>query len=145
MASKQQSVDFRLTKVELYKVELTPPSSQLAKDTIFEFDINSGYQFYADEKEVVAHTDITIKAQGGEGKLGKIGTAVVFTIENWNQVVKIVEGEVNVPSEFMTILHSIAYSTTRGIMYMQFRGTFLQNAHLPVIDPKNLNRPNRQS
>ena len=42
---------------------------------------------------------------------------------------------VDLPQEFITLLNSIALSTTRGVMFSQFRGTVLHNAILPIIAP----------
>lgn len=145
METSQHSVNFQLTNVELLGVELHAPSKNLQPDTIFEFEIKSGYQFYPDRNEIVAHTEIFIKAKGNDQVLGKTSTAVVFTLQNWDEIITIIDDKVDVPQGLMTILHSIAYSTTRGMMYMQFRGTFLQNAHLPIIDPSNLSKANPQS
>ena len=36
---------------------------------------------------------------------------------------------------FISTLNSISISTTRGMMFSAFRGTFLHNAILPLIDP----------
>lgn len=40
------------------------------------------------------------------------------------------------PEPLILTLNSISISTLRGIIYSEFRGTFLQNATLPIIDPK---------
>ncbi|WP_417610091.1 hypothetical protein [Owenweeksia hongkongensis] len=145
METNQHTVNFQLTNVELLSVELHAPEQGLQPDTIFEFDIKSGYQFYSDKTEIVAHTEILIKAKGHDKVLGKAVTAVMFQIQNWDEIVSISNDKVDIPQQLMTVLHSIAYSTTRGMMYMQFRGTFLQNAHLPIIDPSNLSKANPQS
>jgi hypothetical protein len=40
------------------------------------------------------------------------------------------------PSGIIDLLNSVSVSTVRGMMFSAFKGTFLHNAVLPVIDPK---------
>jgi len=48
---------------------------------------------------------------------------------------KYIEGkDINLPSEFITTINSLSLSTSRGILFMLFRGTFLHSAILPIID-----------
>lgn len=145
MVDKKHNANFRLVNIELFEVELRPPKQPLPADADFEFDIGGGHQFYPDKKLIIAHTDVTIRLKNRDEKLGRIGTAVFFEVSNWDELISIEDGKVDVPSSFLTVLNSIAYSTTRGMLYMQLRGTYLQNAHLPVIDPANLSQPNKRS
>ncbi len=45
---------------------------------------------------------------------------------------------VKVPDELMITLVGIAYSTTRGIFYEKFAGTYLRDIFLPPMNPKIL-------
>ena len=47
-------------------------------------------------------------------------------------------GKITMPGALAEILNSISISTTRGVMYAAFRGTFLQHAILPIVDPRQL-------
>jgi len=39
------------------------------------------------------------------------------------------------PEPLATTLNSVSISTTRGLMFAIFRGSFLRKAVLPVVDP----------
>jgi hypothetical protein len=51
----------------------------------------------------------------------------------------VVVNEVKLPSDIIIAMNSISISTIRGIMFSTFKGTYLHNAFLPVIDPKSFN------
>ncbi len=48
------------------------------------------------------------------------------------------DGSVGINDVFAATLNSIVYSTSRGVIYMALRGTHLQGAMLPIIDPAML-------
>ncbi len=43
-----------------------------------------------------------------------------------------------IPDSLSEILNSVSISTTRGVMHSTLKGTFLNNAILPIIDTKAL-------
>ena len=43
------------------------------------------------------------------------------------------------PTDIIVTINSISISTIRGIMFSTFKGTYLHNAFLPIIDPKSFN------
>jgi hypothetical protein len=69
-------------------------------------------------------------------KFGSISTSCIFEVSEYDQYVDTKGNTLHFPDDFTISINSIAYSTTRGIMFAQFRGTFLHGAILPVIDPK---------
>ena len=69
--------------------------------------------------------------------LGKLSSSLIFEFENLASFV--VDKEVKLPSDIIIAINSISISTIRGIMFSTFKGTYLHNAFLPVIDPKAFN------
>lgn len=60
---------------------------------------------------------------------------------NFNEVIHAdAEGIVTLPQDLADILNSISISTTRGLMFSAFKETFLHNAFLPIIDPKQFSQ-----
>ena len=43
--------------------------------------------------------------------------------------------KIDIPENFIITINSVALSTTRGLMFSLFKGTFLQGAILPLLDP----------
>jgi hypothetical protein len=61
----------------------------------------------------------------------------IYEILNFVDVIKIsTDGKLDIPQALIEVLNSISISTTRGVMFSTFKGTFLHNAVLPIIDPR---------
>ena len=66
--------------------------------------------------------------------LGKIVAGVGFGIENFDEVFPKNGNDISLfPVELENFLKGIAISTTRGVMFSEFRGTVLHRAILPII------------
>jgi hypothetical protein len=75
--------------------------------------------------------------------LGSFGAACSFEIENFEEIfIKTSVNAYNIPNDVMVTLISLSISTLRGIMFDQLRGTYLHNAFLPILDPKEFKLQN---
>ncbi|MFP4605144.1 MAG: hypothetical protein ACLFNJ_07200, partial [Bacteroidales bacterium] len=74
-------------------------------------------------------------------QLGTIQTSCIFEIDNINDLIDN-ENNVRFPDNFLDEINSIAISTTRGIMYTEFKGTFLHKSVLPIFKMENLKKKN---
>ena len=68
----------------------------------------------------------------------------IFEVENFADFINEENGDVNLPEILSNSLNSITLSTVRGLMFSGFKGTFLHNAILPVIDPNSLIKKENQ-
>ena len=67
-------------------------------------------------------------------ELAKFRIAFLFEIEDFENVIKLNDQNIYiVPHHFENIFKPVAISTARGIIYSEFRGTYLQGAIMPVI------------
>ena len=71
-------------------------------------------------------------------KPGSLTANCIFEVENMNDFMDTKTRNINLPEEFVITLNSITISTARGIMFNQFKGTFLHNAILPIIKPESI-------
>ena len=78
-----------------------------------------------------------------EGVLGQLSTLCIFHVDNFEEVVKIKDGVAQLPTEFINQLNNIAISTTRGVMFTMFRGSYLHRAILPIVYPQQF-EPQKQ-
>jgi hypothetical protein len=66
-----------------------------------------------------------------------LSVSCIFEIANFEDVIKLeADGKVNIPQSLIETFNIISISTTRGVMFSTFKGTFLHGAVLPIIDPK---------
>lgn len=88
---------------------------------------------------------IDIHILNNEGKksatTGSYTNEFIFEIEGIGDFVKSRDsGEVDINQELGTTLLSLAFSTSRGMIYTRTQGTVLDGIILPVIDPSSLQK-----
>lgn len=135
---KKETIQFGLGSLELIDLNLKHPERPLAQDQIFNFDIEINQRFNLDHKAVFNLCSITIRLED-ETVVGHIRTSMVYNVPELEKYVSD-ENQLNLPKDIMIAFNSISLSTLRGIMYSEFKGTFLHNAVLPLVDPKNFNK-----
>ena len=72
--------------------------------------------------------------EDNETLLGSIKVGCSFKVENIEEYTDHDQQYVDFPMEMLTNLNAEAISTTHGVMFANFSGTFLHKAYLPLID-----------
>lgn len=135
---KEFTVDLQLKSIELLKSSITMPSTPEVSLTNFNFNINLESKADAANKILFVIVSVEIRSADQNHVLGSLAASCIYGIPNFDDVIKIEEGgKLNIPKGLAEILNSISISTIRGIMFSSFRGTFLHNAFLPIIDPQS--------
>ena len=137
-----QEVKFQIKNIELLDFALKQPDLPLSEETKYKFNINIEQKFNEPEDLVSFTTTINIIREADQQMQGVISTNCIYHVENLNQYAneKTKTKTIQLPAQFNTTLISISLSTTRGIMFSQFRGTFLHNAILPIINPTDFTK-----
>lgn len=138
--NKDTDVEMHLRAIELLNSSLTLPANPDITVTNFNFNINIEIRADTMNKLVFVIVHIDIKNNGHSEVLGALSVSCIFDIVNFEDVIKIeADGKVNIPQRMIETLNIISISTTRGVMFSTFKGTFLHSAILPIIDPQQLN------
>jgi hypothetical protein len=135
---KSNIFNFQIKSVELIKQNLELLETNINPITSFNFNI--GVEQKLDYKNklliVITHVEIT-PTENLDLKLGSASVACVFSIENFEEVIKSDKKGIPHIDEIITqTLNSISISTSRGVLSQVFKGTFLHQAILPLLDPK---------
>ena len=147
--SKQEAIKKELIKFQIRAVDLLNSSLQLPKEEIidqsnFNFNVNLEQKIDHNLKSFIVITTVDItSAKNITEKLGSISTACLYTIENFDELIKADSKQPDISDDVLDILNSISISSTRGVMSQVFRGTFLHNAILPIVDPKAFKKSNQ--
>ena len=105
----------------------------------FNFNIQIEMKLDTKQKLMMVFVDIGVKASDTEETIGRCIVCCTFLIANFeNMVVKNERNAIDLPQTVIDTLNSIAISTTRGIMFASFKGTFLHDALLPIVDPTRI-------
>lgn len=132
---EEKNIEFQLINIEILESEIKTPKETLAKNIIFSFDIAIEQRFNIEQELIFVICDITIFPQDNpEQKLGKYCSSCAFKVNNLSKYIS-ESKEINFSENFIFTINSVALSTTRGLMFSLFKGTFLQSAILPLLDP----------
>lgn len=132
------NVTFSIKGIEIVRSVLNqPPQSGLNFE---EFTFNIGVEQKIDEtnKIILVFVNTDILSKGVDKPLASLSTLCIYHVANFEDIIKKEEGRLVLPDHFVNLLSSISISTSRGVMFTFFRGTYLHKAILPVIDPLNL-------
>jgi len=132
---QKEEIKFLIKGIELLDSNIIYPKAPLIGVVIFKFDVNVEIKIINEQSLIMAIVSIDILDNNTTDKYGFIRVNCVFSIENFMSFVNTETKVLDFPKQFMTTINSISLSTTRGIMYDHFRGTFLNGAILPILDP----------
>lgn len=133
-AKKHIDIDFELKGIELGKFAM---NSHLQSETTagsYSFSIDIQLFIKSDVNEIGVGVDVKIMLDDSKIEAGCVRTICIFSIPSLGEYKK----KAQLPDHFLDKLSDISVSTTRGIMFSLFKGTFLHKAILPVIDPAKL-------
>lgn len=133
---KSTSIGFQIKAIELLDSCLNAPKKPLTTNTVFQFEINLEHRLNADREIVIVICLVSIYKDTNE-LLGQLKSSCVFSIDELSTYINAKTKALELPKFLTTTLNSISISTTRGLMFSFFRGTFLHNAVLPIVDPQS--------
>ena len=131
-----KNIEFQIKAIEVLDSCLNTPNKPIEKNAIFKFDISLEHKLNVENKLVVVLCSISILSETTEELYGKIRTSCIYDVPNFEIFYDSETKETKFPDEFIHTLNSITISTNRGVMVSYFKGTFLNNTILPIIDPK---------
>jgi hypothetical protein len=134
--NKEITVDLQLKAIELLHQSLHLPANVEAESlTSFAFKVAAN--FTAKEVDKLLFVVVNVEVRDGQEQhvIASIVVSCVNYVANFSEVIKAGDnGNLALPTPLVEKLISDAISTTRGIMFSAFKGTFLHNAVLPIID-----------
>lgn len=135
---EQANINFQIKGIELLEVNLNNPQVPLNPERIYHFNINVEQRINKDEKLVIVITAVDLIHEPDKQCHATIKTSCVFFVGNILDFVSPNTRQIDLPGHFIIALNSISLSTTRGIMFSQFKGTFMHHVLLPILDPSTL-------
>lgn len=133
-------LNFQLKNIDLIETCINAPRQQLSANSAFQFEISLEHRISADEDFVFVICSVSIQNQTKEQVFGKIKASCMFEVKDLSQFIDEETRKLNLPETLVKTLNSISISTIRGVMFSMFRGTWLHNAILPIIDPRQFSK-----
>jgi hypothetical protein len=137
---QKEEIKFLFKGIELLDSNIIYPKAPLIGEVVFKFNINVEVKIINEQSLIMAIVSVDILDNKTLDKYGFIRVNCIFGIDNFANFINSETKKVGFPKHFITTLNSISLSTTRGIMYDQFRGTFLNGAIMPILDPTFLEK-----
>jgi hypothetical protein len=134
---KEILVNFKLNAIELLNTCLNHPKHAISDLKVFHFDIKIVHKLDVENKLIAVIICIDLFNEQRDLKLGSITASCIFEIANIIDFVDTKSNNISLPDDFLITINAITISTARGIMFDQFKGTFLHHAYLPIVDPKS--------
>lgn len=133
MAKKIKTVTptFKIQEINLIDYRLAP--TPFAQPTAFEFDLEIK-QLHQPKNALSLITTVLVIKDDSNIICGNLTMCCSFSVENLSEILK---DEEHIKT-LNLMLNQITISTARGVLFGLFRGTFLHNAILPVLDEAHL-------
>jgi hypothetical protein len=136
--ANQVQFEFKLSGIELLEFSIKYHENIIKDLKIFHYNLNLEHRFIEDRKLVVVTISVEVIHEDHQTVLASFKASCIFEILNFEKIIVNQDNRLLLQPETVLIVNSISISTVRGIMFALFRGTYLHNAILPVIDPKKL-------
>ncbi|HAH22812.1 MAG TPA: hypothetical protein DCL77_03450 [Prolixibacteraceae bacterium] len=137
------NVNFQIKGIELLEINLQHPQIILNPERTYNFNINIEQRINNAEKLVIAITSVDLIHEEDQQCHASIKTSCIFSIENFQDFLVENTNDVKLPDQLIVTLNSISLSTTRGIMFTSFKGTFMHNVFLPIVNPSSFVTQNK--
>jgi len=135
---EQVNINFQIKGIELLEFNMKNPQIPLIPERTYNFNINVEQRINKEEKLVIVNTAVDLIQENDKQCHASIKTSCVFLVENILDFASSGNQQIDLPEHFIITLNSISLSTTRGIMFSQFKGTFMHNVVLPIVNPSTL-------
>lgn len=139
IVNKEKSInlEFKISGIELVEKSFHTPNFASDKLPETQFELAISISIDKLNKRIVNLLSVKVKSVDDGSIVATITIVCSFDITNFEEVVIISGESITMPDPIIETLNIITIGTTRGILFNEFKGTWLHNNILPVIDPKS--------
>ncbi|MES2062586.1 MAG: hypothetical protein V4456_11740 [Bacteroidota bacterium] len=135
----QQQYSFALKRIQLLEKNLAIVAKR-ENDDSFDFEIAMNIKVDEGKHLSIHMFAIKVKSKPDNRILASLSIVCVFEIFNFENVFIPNATNTGLPQGLLNLLNTVVIGTMRGVMFSEFRGTALDNAILPVLDPTRFER-----
>lgn len=137
-----KNISFQIRNIEILDMQVNLPDNEPKKHLKnLGFNISIQNKFNIDKELILSIPKIEIHSKIDNTLLGLIRINCVYHVKELSNLTED-RSTPDLPDQLLLTINALSLSTTRGIMFTQLKGTFLQSVILPVIDPSTLKREN---
>ena len=137
--SKKKNIDFefRITTIDLIEKYFQRSPNQGSELPEVQFNLVMNVSIDKESRKITIILSVRMNLINNDSIVANISVGCTFKIINFQEIIIEKEGTLTIPDAILETLNILTIGTTRGIMFSEFRGTWLHNTILPVIDPKS--------
>lgn len=130
----ENNINIRLHGIELISFGFIPRPLEGFEGKNYNFKYNIDNSVDYQRKLIVSMVKVDVSEAGKELTLATIIVGCGVEVKNFDEVIKTTSGNLpDVPDNLDLVVRTVAISTTRGIMFAEFKGTYLHGAMLPIV------------
>lgn len=131
---ENSQINFRIHGIEIISLSLNQRPDEGFEGTAYNFAYAVENKIEPDKNLIVSFVKVDITELDKSVILGNIIVACGIEVPNLiNVLPRDAENLPTIPQELDLVIRAVAISTTRGIMFSEFKGTYLHNAIFPVV------------
>lgn len=134
--------------IHILKSHLTIPPNLSGQIVNYDFSINIDHKMHMDKNQDEVFTTVEVFVSPINDKETIVGEfnigfhILVLGLGKHIEKSKSGSDKVLMPDNVTSVLNAIVYSTTRGIVFMETKGTFMHTAIMPVLDSSRFTEAN---
>lgn len=130
--TQTENIKYQIIGIDLLDSYLSAPPQVLPSAAMSQFELNVQHHIALNQNLIFINCRVAILNDNKEFTYGSLSSSCTFEFPDLHSFF---DGKkVNLPADVVTSINAIAVSTTRGMLFSLFRGTYLHQAILPVID-----------
>ncbi len=134
----ENNITFGLKGIEIVNSIIKTPEDP-RQLSVFAFDIQFKTNASLKENVVSVFVDVKVKDHEKSDQIGQFSALFHYGVDDLEKNINGKElNHVEIPQPLLSTLLGISTSTLRGLMFGAFKGTFMHNAILPIIDISGL-------
>lgn len=135
---KTNKIQYQIIGIDLLDSSITAPPPIPPPAAMGQFELNVKQHFALNHNLVFVNCRVAMLDKKKETTYGSLSSSCTFEFPDLQSFF---DGKkVNLPAEVVLEINAIAVNTTRGMLFSLFRGTYLHQAIMPVIDLNTLSR-----
>lgn len=127
---------FKIEAIELLDYTLNTPNYIPTPELNYKFDIGIEHKINLELKKVIVVCTFAIRSESTNEQFAHAKISCVYDFPEVETFYDKLNNKVKHPDTIGVTLNAISLSTSRGVLFTLFRGTFLHHVILPIVDPK---------
>jgi hypothetical protein len=127
-------INFRFVAIQTISKSMAQSPEPPIDLSLTSFNITVETRVHAQSRLVMPYVHLKVNRTDTKMELASLTVAYYFEIEEFDKFILLNEDKLYlIPPHLDALIRPVCISTTRGVFYSEFRGTYLHNCIMPVV------------